>query len=91
MKEQDKVICINDDFPFIEKYSTSKNTNPITPKKGDELIIDEVLGDFLRFELFDSVDSFNWWHKSRFRKIEESFCEEEAIHKLTNPLTKWKN
>lgn len=68
MTTGDKVQCISSDFPWIEKYGgTSKRQ--ITPKKGDILIIDEVLGDFLRFDLFDSEDSFNWWHKSRFRKL----------------------
>lgn len=71
MKEQDTVICINDDFPFINKYGGNEKEASIKPKKGDILIIDEILGDFLRFDLFDTHEQFNWWHKSRFRKIDE--------------------
>jgi hypothetical protein len=43
---------------------------PIHPQKGETLITDEILGDFLRFRKYDT-DAFNWWHISRFRPIDE--------------------
>ncbi|WP_333862582.1 hypothetical protein [Sphingobacterium sp.] len=68
MKEGDQVICIDNNFPHIKEFGGT-DKKQITPKKGDVLTIDETLGDFLRFDLFDSEETFNWWHKSRFIKF----------------------
>lgn len=70
MSEGDTVICINDDWPHIKKFSNTDNEymEPfITPNIDEILVVDEILGDFYRFEKYDP-DSVgcNWWHKSRF-------------------------
>lgn len=72
--EGQKVVCISDDFPVKATTKLDKSIigtqAPIHPQKGETLIIDEMLGDFLRFNKYDT-DSFNWWHCSRFRPIDE--------------------
>lgn len=66
----DRVICINDknftivitteeDKSIIGKYATSY------PKEGDILTVDEVLGEFIRFDKCDN-QSFNWFHEKYF-------------------------
>lgn len=74
-KERQKVVCISDDFPAVhttgDKYEIGKmpNTHPIV---GCTYIIDEILGDFIRFNEFDCDDpnspeyGYKWWHHSRF-------------------------
>lgn len=85
MNKGDKVVCINHHFPHIKEYGGTE-IKQITPKKGDVLVIDEVLGEFLRFDLFDTEESFNWWHKSRFRKIDEAEESENESDKILNTL-----
>jgi hypothetical protein len=80
--EGQKVVCISEDFPQIR--TTNKDKSELGqqaiqhPKKGETLVIDEMLGVFLRFDKYDT-DSFNWWHNSRFKPLDEfkfSFQEE---------------
>lgn len=73
--EGQKVVCINDKFPVISTTELDKNivgTQPsLHPKVGETLSINEMLGDeWLRFDKYD-FESFNWWHYSRFRPIDE--------------------
>jgi len=68
MKEGDQVICIDHNFPHIKEFGGT-DKKQITPKTGDVLTVDETLGEFLRFDLFDSEETYNWWHKSRFIKF----------------------
>lgn len=69
--EGQKVMCVSNDFPLIKKYGGNGKEPLKTPKKDEILIIDEILGDFLRFEKYDSNESINWWKFDRFRDITE--------------------
>lgn len=72
--EGQKVVCIKDDFPNIATTLQDKSnigTMPSNrPVEGETLVIDEILGGFLRFDKYDS-DSFNWWHCSRFKPLDD--------------------
>lgn len=88
MKEGDDVICISEAFPEWKTTDEDKSRIGTTPahhpKKGEIITIDEVLGDFIRFDKYDIPESFNWWHHSRFRKVEDADCEESidaVVHK----------
>lgn len=85
MSDGQKVICISEDFPLIEKYSTegSKPTS-IHPKKGEVLTVDEVLGAFLRFDKYDTPNQCNWWHHTRFAPIDENKIDESVSELLQN-------
>lgn len=76
--EGQKVICISEDFPIIKKYSPNGIQANKTSKPGEILVIDEILGDFLRFDIYDTNNSFNWWHHTRFAPIDESEIEEQV-------------
>lgn len=69
--EGQKVICISNHFPIIRKYSTDKNLSETSnkPQKGDIFIIDEILGEFLRFDCKDDEDSCNWWYHGKFMPV----------------------
>jgi hypothetical protein len=69
--EGQRVVCISEDFPIIEKWSTGKETNN-KPKKGEILVIDEILGDFLMFNKYSSVNNINWWKYDRFAPVDET-------------------
>lgn len=64
------VICVRDDFPIITSTGhliEHKGEQALSyPQVGEILEVSEELGDFYRFDKYDSVDAFNWWHKSRF-------------------------
>jgi len=84
--EGQKVVCISENFPVhattLEDKSDIGKQAPVHPIKGETLIIDEMLGDFLRFDKYDTY-SFNWWHSSRFRPIDEIEIKlEDVIHKI---------
>lgn len=86
--EGQKVVCINDNFPCKSTTETDKSivgTHPkVHPEIGETLVIDEILGDWLRFNKYDT-DAYNWWHNSRFKPIDDieiampSFFEEEIF------------
>jgi len=67
-----EVVCVSEDFPVITKYGGSSNPTKAKPKKGEKLTVDETLGDFLRFDKYDS-ETWNWWHHTRFRPVEYKF------------------
>lgn len=89
-EEGKKVVCISEDFPVlttteIDKSHVGKQA-PTHPKLREVLVVDEILGDFLRFDKYDT-DAFNWWHSSRFKPLDEvsitiSITEED--HSLTS-------
>lgn len=68
--EGQEVICISENFPVIEKYGGIGDTAS-KPKKYEALVIDEILGEFLRFEKYDTEQSVNWWKHDRFAPIQE--------------------
>lgn len=69
--EGQKVICINDHFPVIKEYGGTGKSPINFPQKGEVLIIDEILGEFLRFNKYDTLESFNWWIETNFSNIDE--------------------
>ncbi len=86
-----KVVCINGNFPWIKKYG-GKRAPSIKPKKGEILIIDEILGEFLRFNVYDTSESFNWWIDNQFAPVDEFEIEdnfvEEALEKAEKEYKK---
>ena len=91
MEEGTKVICISENFPLwktTKEDKTEIGSHPINhPKKDEVLIVDEVLGDFLRFEAYDTVDEYKWWHKNRFRIVDDlDVIQEETSEMSVNVL-----
>jgi len=70
--EGQKVMCISQDFPVIKKYGGIGEEAKDTPKKNEVLVIDEILGEFLRFDKYDTNESYNWWKSDRFAPIDET-------------------
>lgn len=70
-KEGQKVVYISEDFPVIKKYGGTGKEAKDKPKKDEVLVIDEILGDFLRFDKYDTNESFNWWKYDRFAPVNE--------------------
>jgi len=78
------VFCISDNFPLFtttgDKNKVSKFPNS-HPKVGEACCIDEILGDFIRFEEYDCDDKsspeygYRWWHYSRFKAATEQELE----------------
>lgn len=62
-------MCINDSFPHVKQHGGVEDLELIKPKIGDKVYIDEMLGDYLRFDAFDTEKSTNWWHYSRFKLV----------------------
>jgi len=67
--EGEKVVCISNDFPIMKQYGGTENAAPSQPKINEVLVVDEILGDYLNFNKYDSEESYNWWHYSRFKKL----------------------
>lgn len=95
MREGDKVVCISENFPLWKTTNEDKSilgSHPNShPKKDEVLIVDEVLGDFLRFDKYDTEEDFKWWKSDRFKKIddiEEEYMEEKNTvnHVIQLPL-----
>lgn len=82
---KNKVVCINDNFPRLQKYGGSERDAPNKPKLGEVLTIDEILGDFFRFDKYDCEDSFNWWYAKNFAPINEEEIENEINELLQVP------
>lgn len=70
-KEGQEVICISKDFPLIERSGGNGQKVKTTPKLNEVLVIDEILGNFLRFDKYDMNESYNWWHVSKFAHIDD--------------------
>lgn len=67
--------CINDNFPVVETTGDKSQigTHPLThPKKGEICCVDEILGEFLRFDEYDCNDEtsidygYKWWKRIRY-------------------------
>jgi len=78
-------LCINDNFPIVETTGDKSQIgiNPITfPKKGEICCVDEILGEFLRFDEYDCNDEtkldygWRWWIHTHFKPI----TQEEVEH-----------
>lgn len=82
--EGQKVVCITDNFPVIRTTKEDKSKigtlAPVHPKKGETLVIDEILGPFIRFSIYDT-DAFNWWHFSMFRALDDFEITDTFIEK----------
>ena len=79
------VVCIKDNFPKIITTNKDKSTlgqkAVFHPQKNEELIIDEILGPFLRFNKYDSDDfGFQWWHHSSFAPIENNINRLKTLY-----------
>lgn len=75
-----KVVCVSDYFPKVittdEDKSTLGNLPVRHPKRGEVYCIDEILGEFLRFDAFDEKDTthpeygWRWWKHTHFKGVE---------------------
>lgn len=74
-KQGERVICINDNFPWIPEFG-GNGDNIEKPKVGEILTVDEVLGDFLMFEKYNTETSTNWFFFNRFKRIDEENFKE---------------
>jgi len=71
-------LCINDNFHVVKTTGDKSKIGTITirfPKIGEICCIDEILGEFLRFDEYDcndkmSVDyGWHWWKHINFKPI----------------------
>ena len=85
-REGQKVVCISENFPVIKEYGGTGKDAEFTPKKDEELVIDEILGDFLRFDKYDTNESYNWWKHDRFAPIKE-LKTESKVNELSTSTT----
>lgn len=91
-KQGQKVVCISENFPLIKKYGGTGIEPRLTPKKDEVLFIDEILGDFLRFNKYDTSESFNWWKYDRFADINElqNYEDKQRIaDEMVNDFENW--
>jgi hypothetical protein len=89
-----KVVCISENFPI--EITTDEDKSRLGeqayahPVIGEQLIIDEILGGFIRFDKFDSDNplhpnyGFNWWHYTRFSPIKKMENRELEYAYLNN-------
>ena len=97
-KEGQFVVCINDTFPVVETTMTDKSVIGTIPKKRpkkDEVCcIDEILGEFIRFDEYDDNDpssidyGYKWWKHTHFKHITHEELENhyESVAKYSK---KW--
>ena len=79
--------CINDRFPEIITTNEDKShlgEQPKNyPKLGKFYCVDEVLGEFIRFDEFDCHDEdsshfgWSWWFHTHFKPLTDEEFEEE--------------
>lgn len=81
--EGQEVVCISDNFPLIKEYGGDGNDTKKKPKKGEILVINEVLGEFLMFEKYND-ESINWWFYNRFVLIDQ-ITEMSSLEKKEKP------
>lgn len=84
--EGQKVVCINESFPHIEKYGGVDLGNP-NPIKGEELIIAEILGLFLRFDKYTFPNENKWFLYNRFAPITD--WEEQLVENLLESVKEY--
>ena len=87
-EEQQQVRCISDDFPHQKQHGGTEGEATHKPKVGEVLIIDEILGEYLRFDHYDTPETHQWWHHTRFEPIgEKEKAIREALQKPELILT----
>lgn len=79
------VLCINDDFPVMATTDNDKSiigTHPLRhPSKGEICCVDELLGEYLRFDEYDDNDEnspdygWKWWKHTRFKAVTKQEVE----------------
>jgi hypothetical protein len=85
-----KVVCINDYFPQVTTTGEDKSRIGVIPKKrpskGVVYQIDEMLGEFIRFDCMDISDvedpdyGWRWWKHTHFAPIDtDTIFDEEMI------------
>ena len=93
-----RVVCVSDYFPKVittdEDKSTLGKLPARHPKMGEVYCIDEILGEFLRFDAFDEDDpthpeyGWKWWKHTQFRPVEteSETLETNEIIFVTEPI-----
>lgn len=75
------VVCINDYFPMVITTADKERIGTLPtvhPKRNELLVIDEILGEYLRFNKYDCDDvnlpdyGWRWWKHTHFAAIQES-------------------
>lgn len=79
------VVCINDNFPMVittgDKSRIGTHADAC-PKIGEVLSIDEILGEFIRFDKYDCHDEthpdygWRWFKHTHFRAATENETED---------------
>jgi len=91
------VVCVQDVFPLVITTGDKSRIGtlpPVCPKKGEVYVIDEILGEFLRFAPLDEYDTshpdygWRWWKHTGFRALTLHETEEAFFsigQKLNHP------
>jgi hypothetical protein len=75
----DYALCVNDNFPIVTTTGDKSQIGSkpdIHPQKGEVCCVDEILGEFLRFDEYDFNDSWNWWIHTHFKKLTQEEVED---------------
>lgn len=90
-KAGQEVVCIKDSFPCLVTTGDKSQIGSMPdrhPVKGEHLVIDEILGEYLRFEKYDEPDQsridygWHWWKHTQFAAVQdddEQETEEDRI------------
>lgn len=81
-KAGDNVKCINDNFPYQHQHGGDPSLCKDQPKLNELLEVEDVLGEYLMFEKYNSPISNNFWHESRFEKAKS--IKEQTNEMLTH-------
>ena len=88
------VVCIRDFFPMVTTTADKSRIGtvpPVHPVLNETLVIDEILGKYLRFGKYDCWDvnhpdyGWRWWKHTSFCALKEPeavFVEEEIEYIL---------
>ena len=94
-KTGEYALCINENFPVVATTDEDKSIigkQPTRhPKKGEICCVDEILGEYLRFDEYDDHDEsspdygWKWWKHTHFKKMTMQEVEDhyEQIGKET--------
>lgn len=90
-------LCINENFPVVETTGDKSQigTQPIShPKRGEICCVDEILGEYLRFDEHDCNDPNNpdygwkWWKHTHFKPLTKQEVEEH-YEKVGQGVKQW--